>query len=841
MRSTILAVVLSLIGAACGSSGKPQSSGVGGGAGGVTVDGGAGADGAVGGAAGDAGGNDARTTFTLGGVATGIVGKNLAITSGTETLPLTENGRFVFTMALPNGAGYSVTIQKQPDTPTQSCYVLNGSGTIAGADVDKVIVSCVPSRARYVLITDLADSSVSTYAIVDATGRIVFIGKATAGANPTAVSVAASGKSAYVANSGDGTVSQYTVGADGTLTPMAPATVNAGTGVRRLALDPAGRFAYAVNPGSGNVTAYSVAANGALTRIGMTPVGMSPQAITMDPGGQFVYVVNSSDNNISQLKVGADGSLAAMTPSTVAAGAAPGAITVDRTGRFLYVANVTDGTVSQFAIGTTGALSPLSPATFTVGASPTAIRTDATGHFAYVTRGGTTGTIAQLAIGPRGTLSSLTPATATVEADPQAIAIDGNGGFVYVVAGTSNSITAFDVIPTSGALSALPRVPGQGSPSSVAIVAGDAPVQAVTKFAYAANNGGDSISLFTVGASGALTISGSLNVGGTGPQGITVDPSNSHLYVANNTTNNLSQYAIGTDGKLAALAPDGVDAGVFPVAIAFHPSGRFAYAVNQDGHSVSQYAAAADGTLRALTPATVTVSTNTGPSSIVADPTGRYVFVSITTGNVARFSVGVDGTLSSLTPATVPAGMNSAAVAVSPSGASLFVANSSSNNISQYASRRRRNAHPAHPRNGHDRDVPDGAGGGSEWSLAVRRQHQQRRRQPVLGRQQRRTHRAHPTACGHRYRQHRQPNRNHRRPFWPLPLRDRLRRPDRYGVAVHNRRDRRPDADDAAVGGGRHRAVIDRGRGNVPVACASWPPLLAGLAASAVGGGAAQR
>ena len=66
------------------------------------------------------------------------------------------------------------------------------------------------------------------------------------------------------ANAGDGTVSQFTISADGTLTPMAPPTVAAGTGVRRLALDPAGHFAYAVNPGSGNVTAYSMAANGAL-------------------------------------------------------------------------------------------------------------------------------------------------------------------------------------------------------------------------------------------------------------------------------------------------------------------------------------------------------------------------------------------------------------------------------------------------------------------------------------------------------------------------------------------------------------------------------------------------
>ena len=141
----------------------------------------------------------------------------------------------------------------------------------------------------------------------------------------------------------------------------------------------------------------------------------------------------------------------------------------------------------------------------------------------------------------------------------------------------------FDIIPTSGALAPnpLPRVPGQVSPSAVAIVAGDAPVQAVGKFAYAANNAGDSISLYAVGASGALTALPSLDVTGTSPQAIAVDPSSHYLYVSNNNDDSISQYAIGSDGKLTALNPDSVAAGTFPGGVAIHPSGRFAYALNQ--------------------------------------------------------------------------------------------------------------------------------------------------------------------------------------------------------------------------------------------------------------------
>ena len=50
-----------------------------------------------------------------------------------------------------------------------------------------------------------------------------------AGPSPMAVTVDPSGRYAYVANGGGNNVSQYTIGADGSLTAMATATVAAGT------------------------------------------------------------------------------------------------------------------------------------------------------------------------------------------------------------------------------------------------------------------------------------------------------------------------------------------------------------------------------------------------------------------------------------------------------------------------------------------------------------------------------------------------------------------------------------------------------------------------------------
>jgi DNA-binding beta-propeller fold protein YncE len=48
------------------------------------------------------------------------------------------------------------------------------------------------------------------------------------GTTPHAVTVDPTGRYAYVANSGDNNVSQYTIGAGGALNVMTPATVGAG-------------------------------------------------------------------------------------------------------------------------------------------------------------------------------------------------------------------------------------------------------------------------------------------------------------------------------------------------------------------------------------------------------------------------------------------------------------------------------------------------------------------------------------------------------------------------------------------------------------------------------------
>lgn len=284
------------------------------------------------------------------------------------------------------------------------------------------------------------------------------------GSYPESVIVDPSGSYAYVANSGDGTISQFSVGASGALTALNPATVSAGNTPQAVAVDPSGRYVYVANTGDGTVSQYAIGAGGALSALSPSTVsdggGSGPAAVAVDPTGHYVYVANAA-GTVSQFAIGTGGSLAALTPSTVAAGSIPQAITVDPTGRYVYVVNSGDNSVSQFAISAGGVLRALNPASVSTGTFPQSIAVDAGGQHAYVANS-SDGTVSQYRIGGGGTLTALNPASVPVGNGPQAITVDLTGSYVYVANEDDDTISAL-VIGAGGTLPATNSVVMTGS------------------------------------------------------------------------------------------------------------------------------------------------------------------------------------------------------------------------------------------------------------------------------------------------------------------------------------------------------------------------------------------
>ena len=96
-----------------------------------------------GGAEYSAGGESTGATFTVSGTVSGLVGSGLVLQNNSAgNLAVTANGSFTFSLSVPRGTAYSVTVLTQPTNPSQTCTPANGSGTVSGANITDVGISC---------------------------------------------------------------------------------------------------------------------------------------------------------------------------------------------------------------------------------------------------------------------------------------------------------------------------------------------------------------------------------------------------------------------------------------------------------------------------------------------------------------------------------------------------------------------------------------------------------------------------------------------------------------------------------------------------------------------------
>jgi 6-phosphogluconolactonase (cycloisomerase 2 family) len=621
-----------------------------------------------------------------------------------------------------------------------------------------------PSQ-RFVYSPNLTDGVVYEYTTNQTTGALTPIsGNAwiAAGTNPFSVAVDPSGRFAYVTNyaqlSGTCSISQYAIDqSTGALTAIAgsPVALSGASPAnpRTVAVDPSGRFAYTANWGNGTVSAFAInQTTGALTEISGSPfpAGGAPWTVVVEPTGRFVYV---SDNTGIRIYVYAinqsTGALAQIggSPFAVTGGVAPGAMTVDPLGGFLYVGDGSN-TVYTYAINpNSGALTQAS--THLTADNPRDIEVDPVSGYVYVTESNATvniyrqvsGVLTPLATpqgistrsGPPGnpepalnlgpyqiammfgssratyvpefayaanssdtTVSEFSinqttgvlsgGATAAAGTSPRAVAVDPSGQFAYVANYTAGGINEYTINQVTGALSGSGTIGAGTNPQAVA-------VDPSGRFAYVANNGSNTVSQYTITA-GVLSAQTPATIAtGAGPEALTVDPAGRFLYVANNTDGDISEYTIDqTTGALTAVAGSPIG-GAVPLTgaqvVAVEPMGMWAYvAVSAGGvyaYSINiDNPAAGFGALQIIGGAPV--ASGASPQAIAFDPLGRWAYVACNGGggNVYVYSIGVTGALTAATPASYTAA-NAWGVAVDPSGQFLYVTNKTGNNVSVFS------------------------------------------------------------------------------------------------------------------------------------------------------------
>jgi 6-phosphogluconolactonase (cycloisomerase 2 family) len=215
----------------------------------------------------------------------------------------------------------------------------------------------------FLYATDVANNKLFEYSINGNTGALKPIGAGSVPTGKMPVSVVASAHSdvLFVANSGDGTISGFSLDSNGKLTATGfIGSLGASAGAPQwLAVDTTGTGIYDadMDPGpGGSVSAFTLSGSGktlVFVAGGPFPSGNItgfPAWVTVDSPARFVYAANPTpNNNLSFYKIQANASLSAATLAAVPA-LDLNSVTSDISGGFLYATDAGEGLVFEFSI-----------------------------------------------------------------------------------------------------------------------------------------------------------------------------------------------------------------------------------------------------------------------------------------------------------------------------------------------------------------------------------------------------------------------------------------------------------------------------------------------------------
>lgn len=198
----------------------------------------------------------------------------------------------------PFPTGITTTVQSMALSPTaQFLYVLSGS----------------------------TPSTISVFSIA-ANGNLAAVGAfaGVANSNITGITIDPKGQFLYAADSANNNVVSLSIAASGALTQVAGSPFSAGTQPVAVAVDATGTLVYVSNAGSNNVSAYK-SASGVLTQVSGSPFttqGTGTVAITqpgfliVDATNTFLYVSNVASRGIAAFGINAaDGALVPVSNS----------------------------------------------------------------------------------------------------------------------------------------------------------------------------------------------------------------------------------------------------------------------------------------------------------------------------------------------------------------------------------------------------------------------------------------------------------------------------------------------------------------------------------------------
>ncbi|HEX4544613.1 MAG TPA: beta-propeller fold lactonase family protein [Candidatus Acidoferrum sp.] len=208
------------------------------------------------------------------------------------------------------------------------------------------------------------------------------------------IAIDPSGKFLY-SSASPGIIYQIAVnGSTGELTPISTAMVNGD--IRQVLTDPQGRYVFANDLTGGKVLSYSIGNNGSLSPVAgspfTVPAGGLPVNLVITSGGNFLYAPLIPSGIAAFAVNGATGALSDIAGSPFATSNQPFSLAIGAGGKYIYsIGGSTNNVIEGFGVdASTGVLTPLAGSLFTMPSSLSSLAVDPSGKFLYVTVNATT-------------------------------------------------------------------------------------------------------------------------------------------------------------------------------------------------------------------------------------------------------------------------------------------------------------------------------------------------------------------------------------------------------------------------------------------------------------------
>jgi len=344
----------------------------------------------------------------------------------------------------------------------------------------------------------------------------------------------------------------------------------------------------------------------------------TPACKTNCGGGSYssyAYVANATIGTVEGFPV-PTATFTSLTGTSTSLGATPTALAATPKGTFLYVATVTS--VFVYTIETNGTLTiGNSGSPVTTGLFLSWMTVDPSGNWLFVASKSIDVLLEYQIDTTSGLLTQVLPTTGIPlsTGGPTQVYVTPDNQYVYIGLGPGGT-DGFSFNSSTGAVNQIGKIhlaPRNG--------ASDNTLAADANSAYLfVGEAGTGIRSLAIGAGGSLKeVTGSpfLTPSQLGPKSIVVDPTNTYVYVAYSTSNDIVGYTLGTGGGLTELSSSPFTSGTTPTAMSLDSTGKYLFVVNSGGSpdlQIFSFDVTTAGKLDSVT----SVATGTAPTGAVA-------------------------------------------------------------------------------------------------------------------------------------------------------------------------------------------------------------------------------